>query len=120
MGPCFRRDDEQSLRRLVQKRLALAQETAEPPPLALAWNEVDVADELGAALAAFQHDLAAVERFELHAMRDADDGRFRQLAGDDVHHLVLAHFIERTQRKSEGSLVVPAYAVRCKGCERAT
>src|SRR6266852_4601938 len=45
MGPCFRRDDWHSLRRLLLERLALAQETAEQPPLALARNEVDVADE---------------------------------------------------------------------------
>jgi len=87
MGPCFRRDDEDVLRRLLLRRLvlwrlALTQEAAEQPPLAVARNEVDVADKLGATLAAFQHDLAAMESLQLHAMRDADDGRFRQLARD--------------------------------------
>src|SRR5438105_11098230 len=40
-------------------RLALAQETAQQPPPALARNEVDVADQFRSALPTLQHDLAA-------------------------------------------------------------
>ena len=57
----------------------MAQEAAEQPAPGLARNEVDVADELCPALPPFQHDLAAVEGFELGAMRDTDDGSRRQL-----------------------------------------
>jgi hypothetical protein len=45
-----------------------AQGSGREPALALARDQVDVADELGAALAAFQHDLAAVEGLQLDAM----------------------------------------------------
>src|SRR3954469_2638455 len=60
--------------RRLFRRLALPQEAAEQLALALARDQLDVADELCAALAALQHDLAAVEGFQLDAMRDADDG----------------------------------------------
>src|SRR3977135_459323 len=85
-------------RRLLWRRLAAAQEAAEQAALALARNEIDVADQLGAALALFQHDLAAVERFKLDAMRDADNGGLGQSLGRKLHHLVLAFFIERRGR----------------------
>jgi hypothetical protein len=42
----------------------VAQEAAEQAGFAFARNEIDVADEFGAALAPFQHDLAAVEGFD--------------------------------------------------------
>src|SRR5437899_2769049 len=48
------------LRRLF-RGLALAQEAAEQALSVLARDQVDVADELGAALAALQHDLSAVK-----------------------------------------------------------
>ena len=38
-----------------------AQQAAEQPALALARNQIDIADKLGAALAPLQHDLAAME-----------------------------------------------------------
>src|ERR1700675_317545 len=60
MGLRFRGDDEES-RRLLRRRLAMTQEAAEQPALALARNEIDVADKFRAALAPLQHDLAAVE-----------------------------------------------------------
>src|SRR6185312_535170 len=58
------------LRRLLRS-LAIAQEAAEQASSALARDQVDVADQLGAALAPLQHDLAAVKRFELDAVGDA-------------------------------------------------
>jgi hypothetical protein len=61
-------------RRLLRYRLALAQEAAEQLALALAGDQLDVADEFCAALAALQHDLAAVERLQLDTMRKIDDG----------------------------------------------
>ena len=61
----------------------------------LAGNQIDVTDEFGAALAPFQHNLTAMERLQLDAMGDADDGRPGQLFGDDLHHFVLALFVER-------------------------
>src|SRR5258708_40022425 len=98
MGPCFRRTMESLTHlgscRLVRCRLAMAQEAAQQPALALARNEIDVADEFGAALAALEHDLAAVEGLKLGAMADADDSGFGQLPGHELHHLVLALFIE--------------------------
>src|SRR4051794_38183796 len=44
-------------RRLLRRGSAAAQEAAEQAAFAFARNEIDVADELGAALALFQHDL---------------------------------------------------------------
>ena len=90
-------EKEEASRRLF-RGIARAQEVAEHAAVAVAWDQVDVADELGAALAAFQHDLAAVERLQLDTMGDADDGGFRQLPDDDLHHLVLALFVERGGR----------------------
>src|SRR4051812_32060316 len=87
-----------SSRRLFWRELALTQEAAEQLALALARDQVDVADEFCAVLAALQHDLAAVEGFQLGAMRDADDGSFRQLLGDRLHHLVLALLVKRRGR----------------------
>src|SRR4051794_7528251 len=84
--------------RRLFRELALTQEAAEQLALALARDQVDVADEFCAALAALQHDLAAVEGFQLGAMRDADDGSFRQLLGDRLHHLVLALLVKRRGR----------------------
>ena len=52
----------------------MAQEAAEQVAFALARDQIDVADQLGAALAPLQHDLAAVERLQLDTMGDADDG----------------------------------------------
>src|SRR5260370_21213816 len=80
--------------RLVRRRLAMAQEAAEQPALALARNEIDVADEFGAALAPLKYDLAAVKGLKLGAMADADDRGLGQLPGHQFHHLVLALFIE--------------------------
>src|ERR1700712_5148485 len=74
--------------------LALAQEAAEQAALALARNEIDVADKLGSALPALQHDLAAVEGFELGAMGDADHGRVGQFLVEQLHHEILASGIE--------------------------
>src|ERR1700732_2034995 len=82
-------------RRRLRRRLAMPQEAAEQTTLALARNEIDVADEFRPALAPFQHDLAAVEGFELGAMGDADHGGLGQLLGHQFHHLVLALFIKR-------------------------
>ena len=42
--------DRELSRRLLRRRLAMAQEAAEQPAFALARDEIDVADELGAAL----------------------------------------------------------------------
>src|SRR6266478_4914807 len=86
MGPRVRGDDEE-LRRLPH-RGATPQESAELSSLALARNEIDVADEFCAALAPLQHDLAAVKGLQLRPMRDADDGGFRQFRGHHLHHLV--------------------------------
>src|SRR4051794_37045860 len=52
-------------RRVLRDRLAPAQEAAEQAAPALARNELDVADQLGAALAPLKHDLAAMEGFQL-------------------------------------------------------
>src|SRR5439155_21143647 len=82
------------LRRLVRRHLAMAQQAAQQAVLAFARNEMDVAHEFRAALAPLEHDLAAVEGLELGAMADADDGGFGQLLGHQLHHLVLALFIE--------------------------
>src|SRR4030081_2554698 len=98
MGPGSRPGRQRKSRRFLRRRLAAAQETAEQAALALAWDQVDVADELGAALAPLQHDLAAMKGFQFGAVGDADDGRFRQLLDDNVHHLVLALLVERRRR----------------------
>src|SRR6476620_4691335 len=76
-------------RRLVGGRLAMAQEAAQQPALALARHEIDVADEFGAALASLVHDLAAVKGIKLGAMAVADDRGLWQLFGHQLHHLVL-------------------------------
>src|SRR6476469_9780566 len=78
--------------------LATAQEAAEQAWSALARDQRDVADQFGAALAPLQHDLAAVKRLQFDAVGDADDGGFGQLPDDDLHHLVLALFVERGGR----------------------
>lgn len=78
----------------LQRRLAMTEEATEQPAPALAWDEIDVADEFRATLAPFQHYLAAVEGFKLGAMGDADHGGHGQLLGHQLHHLVLALFIE--------------------------
>src|SRR6476659_8843206 len=90
-----------ALSRLVRRRLAMAQEAAQQPALALARNEIDVADEFRAALAPLEHDLAAVKGLKLGAMADADDRGLGQLFGHQLHHLVLALFIERGGRLVE-------------------
>ena len=69
MGPCVRRDDRENglrvfSRRFFRRRLAVSQEAAEQAAFALARDQIDIADEFGAALAPFQHDLAAMEGFE--------------------------------------------------------
>ena len=65
---------------------------------ALARDQRDVADQFGAALAALQHDLAAVKRLQFDPVGDADDGGLRQFLDDDLHHLVLALLVERRRR----------------------
>src|SRR6476646_10500986 len=80
------------------RSLAVAQEAAEQAALALARDQVDVADQLGATLAPLQHDLPAVERLQFDAVGNADDGGLRQFVDDDLHHLVLALFVERRCR----------------------
>src|SRR3954453_2649040 len=87
--------------RSPSSRLALPEETADQAAFALAWDQVDVADQLGAALAAFEHDLAAVKRLELGTMRDTDDRRLRQLARDHRHHQVLALLVQCRSRLVE-------------------
>src|SRR3954454_13962787 len=72
--------------RRLFRRPALAQEADEQLALALARDQVDVADEFCAALAALQHDLAAVKGLRLDTMRDADDGGLQQLAVYHIHH----------------------------------
>src|SRR5438046_6229990 len=94
-GLCSLARDDQ-LRRLL--RLPIPQEAPEQPAPALARDEVDVADEFCAALAPLQHDLAAVEGFELRAMGDADDGGRRQFFRHHLHHLVLTLVVERRRR----------------------
>src|SRR6266700_856359 len=46
------------------RRLAVAQQAAEETAVALARDQVDVAYELGAAIAPLQHDLAAMKSFQ--------------------------------------------------------
>src|SRR4051812_399295 len=77
-------------RRFLCRGLAPAQEAAEQAARALARDQLDVANQLGAPLASLQHDLAAVKGFQLGAVRDADDGGLRQRFGQELHHLVLA------------------------------
>src|SRR5262245_46968384 len=71
-----------------------AQPTTEQPPFAFARHKIDVAYQFCAALAPRQHDLAAVKRFELGAMGDADERRARQFLDDELHHPVLAFGVE--------------------------
>src|SRR4029453_16768524 len=85
------------LRRLLGS-LAMAQESSEQAWSALPRDQRDVADQFGAALAALQHDLAAMECLQLDAVGDADDGGLRQLLDDYLHHLVLALLVERRRR----------------------
>ena len=73
----------------------MMEEATEQAAPAFVRDEIDVTDEFRAPLATFQHDLAAVEGFKLGAMGDADHGGLGQLLGHDLHHLVLALFIER-------------------------
>src|ERR1700733_15041173 len=75
--------------------LAISQETAEQPALALARDQIDIADEFRSALASFQRDLAAVIGLELDAMSHADDRCLWQFLHQHFHHLVLALLVER-------------------------
>jgi len=93
MGPCFSQGTTMDF--FYAAFLRWRRKRPSRRRLPLRGMEVDVADERGAAFAALQHDLAAVEGLELDAMRDADDGGFRQFLRHDIHHLVLALFVER-------------------------
>ena len=74
-----------------------AQQAGAPRPA----HQLDVADQLGPAAPALQHDLSVVERFELGPVADADQrGLFRLLA-QELHQLVLALGIERGGRLVE-------------------
>jgi len=61
-------------------------------------DEIDIANQLCAALAPLQHDLAAVEGLQLGTVSDADNGGLRQFLDHHLHHLVLALLVERRGR----------------------
>ena len=64
-------------------------------------NELNVGDELCAAVAPFEYDLAAVESLQLGTMPDAHDRGVRELLRQETHQPVLAHRIERRGRLIE-------------------
>ena len=72
-----------------------------------AASQPDVGDELGAAAAAFERDLAVVERLELRPMADADDRRCIELLRQQLHQLVLAFGVERRRGLVEHDDVGP-------------
>ena len=64
-------------------------------------DQLDVGDQLRAVVPALEHDLAVVERLELGAVADADEGGGVELFGQQRHQLVLARRIERRGRLVE-------------------
>ena len=75
----------------------------------MAWlmEQVYVGHELRALAPTLEGDLAAVERFELRPVRDADDGGRTELRRQELHELVLAGGIERGCRLIEHDDVGP-------------
>src|SRR3954464_3837018 len=103
--PDFRSNSNLSISRrsrgLPGRAFTPTHETAEQAALALSWNQVDVADEPGSALAPFENDLAAVKGLQLDPMRDADDGGVGKLLRHHLHHPVLALLVECGRRLVE-------------------
>jgi hypothetical protein len=75
----------------------------------MAWfmEQVYVGHELRALAPTLKGDLAAVKRFKLRPVRDADDGGRTEFRREEFHELVLAGGIERRCRFIEHDNVGP-------------